>query len=292
MKEIESKFRVFLWTGANDKSTKALVSWRQICLPKVSGGWNILSLPYWNKAAVTRILWDLAHKSDNMWVRWVHTYYFKKLDWWNDFHPKSCSWVLKKVLKSRKIIDEVGGWSTVQHRGIFSIQKLYNQIRPQGKKVQWRRAICNNKAIPKSVFILWLAIQDRLTTKERLVKWHMNVDPICVLCNKEEETLKHLFFECDYSRQVWKMILDNLGFYPNCYKMEEVLKITYKCGKKKTPKAKLFTMCLSEAVYGIWLERNNKIFNNNCMNVMILYRQIIFRVACRTNDSERVMLIH
>ena len=88
------------------------------------------------------------------------------------------------------------------------------------------------------------------------------------------------------------MVLDNLGFSPVSYNMEEALKVTEKCARKKSPKAKIFTMCLSETVYGIWLERNSKVFTKTCKSERFLYRQIIFRVACRTKESERVLLIH
>jgi len=291
MKEIETKFRVYLWTGATENNKKALVSWRQVCLPKVSGGWNILSLTEWNKAAVTRSLWDLAHKADSLWVRWVHTYYFKKTDWWDNFHSKSCSWTLKKILNCRKLVEDNGGWLTVQKNGKFSIQKLYNNIRPQGEKVEWRRVICNNKATPKSIFILWLAIQDRLATKERLVKWHINIDPICAQCKKEVESINHLFFDCEYSRDVWKLVMNNLNFSTCGFKLEEAMQVADQCFAKDKTKAKLFTMCLSETVYGIWLERNSKVFSHNSRNASMLHREIVFRVACRLDDKERMMLI-
>ncbi|XP_021769724.1 uncharacterized protein LOC110733966 [Chenopodium quinoa] len=68
LKEIEARFRVFLWTGKCNPSKKALVSWFQVCLPKVSEGWNLISLYEWNLAAITKLLWDLAHKIDSLWA--------------------------------------------------------------------------------------------------------------------------------------------------------------------------------------------------------------------------------
>ena len=96
LKEVEARFRIFLWTGTGNPSRKALVAWSQVCLPKASGGWNLISLSEWNLAAITRLLWDLACKADNLWVKWVHTYYFKDKPWWRQPVPKTCSWVLKK----------------------------------------------------------------------------------------------------------------------------------------------------------------------------------------------------
>lgn len=64
MKEIESCCRVFLWTGQTNPSRKALIAWSQVCLPKVSGGWNVISMTLWNKAAIAKHLWSLANKAD------------------------------------------------------------------------------------------------------------------------------------------------------------------------------------------------------------------------------------
>lgn len=97
MKEIETCCRIFLWTGHTSPSRKVLISWTQICLPKVSGGWNVISLSLWNKVAVAQHLWSLAHKADVLWVKWVHTYYIKRQSLWG---PSNCSWVLKKILFS------------------------------------------------------------------------------------------------------------------------------------------------------------------------------------------------
>ena len=43
------------------------MSWAQLCLPKVSGGWNIPQLELWNKSATIKLLWNLARKADSLW---------------------------------------------------------------------------------------------------------------------------------------------------------------------------------------------------------------------------------
>lgn len=189
------------------------------------------------------------------------------------------------------MIDQLGGWSSVEKAGKFHIHALYKAIRPQQEKVAWRRAICNNKATPRSVFVLWLAVQDRLATKDRLIKWHMQCDPVCVLCGKTAETLQHLFFVCDYSSEVWTKVLATLQFTLPCHQFEEALVLASKCGRKHTNKAQLFTMCYAEAIYGLWIERNNRIFRDIKQTAEYLANSILFNVAVRTSPQGRELLV-
>ncbi|XP_010544332.1 PREDICTED: uncharacterized protein LOC104816978 isoform X2 [Tarenaya hassleriana] len=43
----------------------------------------------------------------------------------------------------------------------------------------------------------------RLPTKDRLHRWGVTPEALCVLCEATEETHQHLFFECRFSAQVW-----------------------------------------------------------------------------------------
>lgn len=48
--------------------------------------------------------------------------------------------------------------------------------------------------------------------------WEMSVEDIkCVLCGKEEETIDHLFFECDLTTIVWKKVLEFCYIYKGLY---------------------------------------------------------------------------
>lgn len=54
-------------------------------------------------------------------------------------------------------------------KGKFSTANAYQLLRLQAPN--WRKIICNNTASPSSLFICWLALSDRLATKDRMLKW-------------------------------------------------------------------------------------------------------------------------
>lgn len=56
---------------------------------------------------------------------------------------------------------------------------------------------------PKCLFITWLLMHEKLATCHYLLKIGVSVDPVCCLCEHESETLDHLFFECDFSKNIW-----------------------------------------------------------------------------------------
>lgn len=251
----------------------------------------MVNICLWNKAAIIKLLWNIAEKKDSMWVRWLHVYYFKKKRCWEAATPKACSWNLKKILNFRDTIDKAGGWGQFINKGKFSIKKMYEYLCPQAATVPWARVITNNKGSPRSLFITWLAIQNRLHTKDRLLKWNMNCDPMCVLCRTHQETVHHLFFECTYSRKIWGRIMDILKISRQIKAWEEEVEWVIKKSRLGKSKHKLTIMCFCEAIYTIWLQRNSQVFKDCHVNDTQAVRMIIFRVSSRSNDEMRQMLL-
>ena len=62
--------------------------------------------------------------------------------------------------------------------GSYSYAETLEAIREKEAEVSWWRLIWYSKAIPKHAFIGWLAMLNRLSTKERMLKWG---DTKCVL---------------------------------------------------------------------------------------------------------------
>lgn len=91
-------------------------------------------------------------------------------------------------------IEDVIVW-TISPTGQYSIQHTWEAVRSKGEKVQWAPLVWFPNNVPKWAFILWLACQKRLSTKDRLRKWGMTVDPHCMLCACSDESIQHLFFD-------------------------------------------------------------------------------------------------
>lgn len=57
-----------------------------------------------------------------------------------------------------------------------------------------------------------MALNYRLKTKARFIKWSLEVYPTCALCDQNLEDEDHLFLQCPYSSQIWKGLLIKLGY--------------------------------------------------------------------------------
>ncbi|XP_059281233.1 terpene synthase 10-like [Lycium ferocissimum] len=101
IKLIEAYCRSYIWSGGNVITKRALVAWERLCIPKSAGGLNLNNLSLWNEAAITKTCWDLAHKQDKLWIKWVHTYNIKSQPFMDTPLPKQACWVIRKILEAR-----------------------------------------------------------------------------------------------------------------------------------------------------------------------------------------------
>nr|GFA60769.1 hypothetical protein [Tanacetum cinerariifolium] len=51
------------------KRGKACVNWNSVCKPKVEGGLGIKSLDSWNKALMSKHIWNIITQKESLWVR-------------------------------------------------------------------------------------------------------------------------------------------------------------------------------------------------------------------------------
>lgn len=62
--------------------------------------------------------------------------------------------------------------------------------------------------IPRHSFIPWLAVFDRLATRQRQLRWGRSSDDKCLFCNSSSECRDHFFFSCPVTMSVWQGILN------------------------------------------------------------------------------------
>lgn len=115
---------------------------------------------------------------------------------------QSCSWQWKKLLKHREVAFGTTAGAMLFQDAKYKTAEVWNIIRLRGTRQRWNKLIWGSYVSPKHSFISWLAIQNKLLTKDRLRSWGCDVEEICVLCGAACETRDHLFFTCFFKEFV------------------------------------------------------------------------------------------
>ena len=107
--------------------------------------------------------------------------------------------------------DGIETWKIAGSR--YKAAAVWKEIRPKKKKVCWHRLVWDPLVVPKHAVIAWMAILNRLPTMDRMRAWGIDKDSTCTLCKQEEESRNHLFFDCSYSKEVWRTVLSLSGLH-------------------------------------------------------------------------------
>lgn len=102
----------------------------------------------------------------------------------------SSLWMLKSILKSRDVAQEMQQWKDMDNKRNFNVKRIYYGLMGLNHSAHWKKLFFDNDAKPRARFILWLACHDRLTTKDRLVKSGVITNDQCMLC-RSSEILEH-----------------------------------------------------------------------------------------------------
>lgn len=147
---------------------------------------------------------------------------------------------------------------TLTKDGKFSISSLSEQLRLKFPINDWNHIVWFPSYIPKCSLIAWIAIQNRLSTEDRLVLFGVKTSSNCSFC-PGEETHDHLFFNCPFTRQVWVTVSlkSQFTWQPQSLSTLVTLISTMKGRGLKNILAKLTFIV---TLYHIWLERNRRKF--------------------------------
>ncbi|XP_019242001.1 PREDICTED: uncharacterized protein LOC109229805 [Nicotiana attenuata] len=205
-----------------------------------------------------------------------------------DTKPKNASWVIQKIFKAKAQFQEAGySEDDVRYNDSFSTRKMYKALQGEFQKVTWRCLVCNNKGMPKWIFILRLAIQDRLATKKRLARWGSVDETLCTMCHMNNETVQHLFFDCDYSNEIWQKLLSWKGVMRRKKQWKEEVQWAEKNAAGKNAGAEIYRMVLAAAVNHIWQARNNIIFQEKQINAQSIVKTIVQEIHIRAQHYKK-----
>lgn len=170
---------------------------------------------------------------------------------------KNCVPDSQQILSS-EVDDKYVWFSNGQNgSGIFSASQTWRTLFPHREHVFWHKVVWFKGRIPKHAFLSWIAARDRMVTRDRLLRWGLLVPSCCVLCVGHDESRQHLFFDCNFSSQVWSFFVSKLHLTPPQL-FEDGLRWLKAPSRDKNVKV-LARLVHQACVYFIWKERNSRV---------------------------------
>ncbi|GJX41446.1 RNA-directed DNA polymerase, eukaryota, reverse transcriptase zinc-binding domain protein [Tanacetum coccineum] len=127
--------------------------------------------------------------------------------WPIDWFTKFLTLHMYKVPILNNVVEDKLMWKTNNRLTMkFASGRVWKDMRCLNRKVQWWRVVWFPQNIPRHAFVLWLAVKGKLVTQDKLSLWYLDKDWKCPLCKKIEDSHRHLFFDCDYSKDIWSKI--------------------------------------------------------------------------------------
>lgn len=264
--------RSFLWG-----SKRALVAWKDICLPKSEGGLGIRDIKAWNSALLSKLLWNISEKKDSLWIQWVNHIYLRDRSVWDFEVHKRDSSLFKRIFAIRdRLRHQTLDGTTLLSRWFMGLAKpnetAYDFFRPSAPRLVWASLVWSAYITPKHAFILWLGIKGKLNTKNRLV--FLDVDQTCAFCSTHNETVQHLFFGCNLSASVWNCIRGWLGINRAMTTIDSAIKWLKKEARGTAWFNKAKKIALACTVYHLWTARNAKIFEGQIPQPRVIVHKI------------------
>ena len=154
-------------------------------------------------------------------------------------------------------------------------------------------------SIPKHVIVSWMTVLNRLPTMDRMLRWGLEIDGKCRLCQDGMESRDHLFFECSFAKEVWRSVLQMYGLNKGILPWNEELNWAIQNFKGKSLISVILRLAWKASIYYIWRERNGRMHNKMVETPRQIVRHIQSDIKLRAtglksikNDSVNCFICH
>ncbi|CDY35298.1 BnaC03g59250D [Brassica napus] len=139
----------------------------------------------------------------------------------------------------------------------YKCGEVYTYLKGPQPLVPWAKLVWFSYGIPRHSFLTWFVLLDRCPTRDRLIRWGLNVAPNCLLCNTGQESRNHLFFECPYSTTIWSWIANRCDLHFSTSWDDTILQLQSLRGNRDSER--LCLLATQATIYWIWSERNTRL---------------------------------
>ncbi|KAF8104580.1 hypothetical protein N665_0171s0082 [Sinapis alba] len=161
----------------------------------------------------------------------------------------------------------------------FSIGEVYHYLRTRHDDLDWTNVVWTSYGIPRQNFHSWLVVLDRCPTRDRLLRWGLQVPAICLLCNNYPESRNHLYFECDFSFNLWSTISTRCSLTPSRNWSDTLQQMIALPTRRSLRATRLLSLLAwKSTIYWIWNERNNRLHSNSFRSADLLLRVVDLQI--------------
>ncbi|GJZ80021.1 putative RNA-directed DNA polymerase, eukaryota, reverse transcriptase zinc-binding domain protein [Tanacetum coccineum] len=180
---------------------------------------------------------------------------------WNSKYPMLASLVPPMLVETHDQLEWHDLTGSVKK---FDVATVWETIRPHYDVVPWHDVVWYSYCIPRYSLHLWLVIHGKLKTQDKLRTWDITGELAmsCPLCGNQPDTHEHLFFECDFSTQVWDQMKGLAGLSNVAGRYKEIVDYIIPFAKRRSCKSVIAKLVLSASTYYVWQERNARLFTN------------------------------
>ncbi|XP_004229148.1 uncharacterized protein [Solanum lycopersicum] len=190
-------------------------------------------------------------------------------------------------MNAKILVDQV---QQLPSRGKGVLRQIYYHLKEMKQRPAWTCLMYRNAARPKAYIIMWIMMHQKLSTVDKLVQWGIEVDKECVLCKNAEESAEHLFLQCQFARKVWKRILGSIDHRSTAPMVwEQFQQWCIQNGKGKRATTQRFKTVLTEGIYGLWIERNNRMFEHKSKKEESIAKEIVCVTMARISFNNSKM---
>lgn len=126
--------------------------------------------------------------------------------------PEDCGHIQRLQLSSQSEHDLLGWHYT--RSGLYTVKYAYwlamhshdedDEILPPPGLPEFKERIWTLKTAPKLKYFLWRMLSNAIAICTTLVQRGIITYPQCRRCCNDEESMHHLFFNCDYAQAIWR----------------------------------------------------------------------------------------
>lgn len=150
-------------------------------------------------------------------------------------------------------------------------------------KIKWAQIIWSKDIPPSKSILVWRMMLDKLPTDEVLASRGCHLPSICSLCYVQEESIFHLFFQCQYAVHIWSWFASCLNWSLQFQSKEDMWSIINKCS---SPQGKLVITAVMINIFNvIWFARNQSRFNNKKIHWRTSIANLISSTSLSGNNT-------